>query len=109
MKRVVTGAALLALATASCSPLRSGREHYGEGMRLLRYDPAWAREEFESAAADLAEALARPGLDPGDDLLARSIRIRCLIELDRHAEVNPPPPEGGGFDARLKPTKGRTA
>jgi hypothetical protein len=83
------GVVLLALASASCSPFRSGREHYWEGMRLLRYDPAAAGEEFEGAAADLAEALSRPRLDVGEDLIARSIRIRCLIELDRHAEVMP--------------------
>jgi hypothetical protein len=73
---------------ASCvNPLHSGRDSYADGMRRLRYDPASAESSFADADRELAEALAENDLDPGEHVLAVTLRARCLIELERHGDV----------------------
>lgn len=84
--RIGMASALLLL--ASCvAPLTSGRDGYAEGMRRLRYDPGSAGASFAEADHELAEALADPDLDPGERVLAVTLRARCLIELERHSDV----------------------
>ena len=82
-------ASALALLASCVAPLTSGRDGYTEGMRRLRYDPGSAAESFAEAERDLAEAQADPDLDPGERVLAVTLRARCLIELERHTEVPP--------------------
>lgn len=75
------------LGMASCvSTLTSGRDEYSEGMRRLRYDPASAEPHFSDAERDLADALAGD-LDTLDHVAAVTMRVRCLIELERHADA----------------------
>lgn len=79
---------LAALALSSCAyPAYLGRDNYAEGMRRLRYEPAAAPEYFAAADRDFAEALADPGLDPGERVMCVTMRARCLIELERHVDV----------------------
>jgi hypothetical protein len=85
MKRALP--ALLLLLAACHSPWKHGRESYHDGMRLLQYDPARAKEEFLDAEADLGQVLAEPDLETARRVTATSIRIRALIELDRHDEA----------------------
>jgi hypothetical protein len=81
-------AALLPLLLASCTyPLYSGRDEYAEGMRHLRYDPNAAPEYFSAAEKSFAEALHDEDLEPSQRVMAVTMRARCLIELERHAEV----------------------
>lgn len=87
MRRLLP-ALLPLLATAAChSPYRHGRESYHDGMRALQYDPGLAKQEFRDAETDLAEVLAEPDLETTRRVTAASIRIRALIELDRHDEA----------------------
>src|SRR6185503_1986283 len=53
------------------------------------YAPGSAGASFEEAERDLTEALADPDLDPGERVLAVTLRARCLIELERHRDVPP--------------------
>jgi hypothetical protein len=57
-------------------------------MRRLRYDPASADAAFAEGERDLAEALQEPDLEPGDRVAAVTLRARCLIELERHADAS---------------------
>ena len=85
MKKTIFFAPLL---LASCvTPLRSGLDSYHDGMSLLGHDAARARSEFAEADAALAEALADPGMSTSNRVTATSLRLRALIELDRHAEA----------------------
>jgi hypothetical protein len=78
----------LLLALASCTvPLYYGRDNYAEGMRRLRYDAASADGFFNAADQQLAEAIAEDELEPGERVLAVTLRARCLIELERHGDV----------------------
>ena len=82
----------LALPTAlllltSCVSLYEGRDAYGEGMHRLRYDPASATEYFMEADRELASAIANDDLQPGELVLAVTLRARSLIELERHADA----------------------
>jgi hypothetical protein len=86
--RVATALALL-LPASCASSLSSGRDGYAEGMRRLRYDPGAAGASFAEAEHELAQAVADPELDPGERVVAVTLRARCLIELERHAEVPP--------------------
>ncbi|HLY73224.1 MAG TPA: hypothetical protein VKU80_03830, partial [Planctomycetota bacterium] len=73
---------------ASCTyPLYSGRDYYAEGMRHLRYEPAAAPEFFAQAERYFSEALTDEDLEPSERVMAVTMRARCLIELERHAEV----------------------
>jgi len=77
------------LLLASCTyPLYSGRDSYAEGLRRLRYDSAGAEVHFADAERDLAEAMADKDLDPAEQVLAVTLRARCLIELERHGDVS---------------------
>jgi len=84
--RLVPVLALLAL-SACANPLYYGRDSYAEGMRRLRYEPAASPEYFAAAEKDFAEALAKDDLDASELVMAVTMRARCLIELERHAEV----------------------
>ncbi len=87
MRRTLA-AAIALLALAACrSPFHAGRRAYEDGMSLLRHDPPSAREEFLEADGNFAEALADPGLKARHRVPAAATRIRCLIELERHAEA----------------------
>lgn len=79
--------ALLLLAAACHSEYRHGRESYHDGMRALQYDPARAREEFRDAEADMALVLSEPDTATARRVTAASIRIRSLIELERHDDA----------------------
>ena len=79
--------ALLALLASCHYPLYYGRDNYAEGMRRLRYDAASADGYFAAGERDLAEALAEGDLDVTEQVLAVTLRARCLIELERHADV----------------------
>ena len=79
--------ALLALVASCTYPLYEGRDNYAEGMRRLRYDSAAAEGYFSAGEKELAEALAQSDLDPAQQVLAVSLRVRCLIELERHGDV----------------------
>jgi hypothetical protein len=68
-------------------PLYYGRDSYAEGMRRLRYDPASAASYFAEGEKDLAEAIAGDDLETVDMVVAVTLRARCLIELERHADV----------------------
>ncbi len=85
MRRLVP--ALLVLAAACHSPFRHGRESYHDGMRALQYDPGAAKEEFLDAEVDMAEVLSDPDTELPRRVTAASLRIRSLIELDRHDEA----------------------
>ena len=86
VRRIAAPAFLLLL--ASCAPpLHSGRDSYTDGMRRLRLDPGGAAASFAEADRDLAEALQDPDLDPSERVLAVTLRARCLMELERHADV----------------------
>jgi hypothetical protein len=77
------------LLLASCTaPLSSGRDSYADGMRALRYDPGAAGHYFAEGERDLGEALKDPDLDPVDHVGAVTLRARCLIELERHADAS---------------------
>ena len=77
------------LLLASCTyPLYSGRDKYAEGMRHLRYDPNAAPEYFAAAERSFAEALTDEDLEPAERVMAATMRARCLIELERDAEVD---------------------
>ena len=81
-------ATALLLLLASCTyPLYYGRDNYAEGMRRLRYDAAAAEGFFAAAERDLTEALADEDLEPSEKVLAVTLRARCMIELERHADV----------------------
>ena len=80
--------ALLLLAASCTYPLYNGRDNYAEGMRRLRYDSAGAEVHFADAERDLAEAMADKDLDPAEQVLAVTLRTRCLIELERHGDVS---------------------
>ena len=82
-----TAAASLLLLTACAGPLRRGSHAYHDGMSRLGRHAELSREDFLDADAALAEALADPGLPTSDRVMATSIRLRALIELDRHAEA----------------------
>jgi hypothetical protein len=84
--RLVPVLALLTL-SACANPLYYGRDHYAEGMRRLRYDPAASPDYFSAAEKDFAEALANDALDTPELVMAVTMRARCLIELERHADV----------------------
>ena len=86
LSRSVLASSLLLLASCATA-LHSGRDNYAEGMRRLRYDPGSAGESFAEADRDLAEALEDPDLEPGERVLAVSLRARVLIELERHADA----------------------
>jgi hypothetical protein len=77
----------LLLLSACANPLYYGRDAYAEGMRRLRYDPGASPEYFEAAERDFAEALADDHLDTSEQVMAITMRARCLIELERHADV----------------------
>ncbi len=83
------GIAVLALlALAGCaSPLTRGKRDYRDAMTRLPADPITARDEFAGAEAQLGEALADPDLKLSERVLAISLRVRSLIELDRHGEA----------------------
>ncbi len=86
MRRTTT--AVLVLLLAGCaSPLRRGSNAYHDGMSLLGHHADLARADFLEADAALAEALADPELPIGPRVTATSIRLRALIELERHAEA----------------------
>src|SRR5262245_57024097 len=72
---------------ASCYSLYEGRDAYGEGMHRLRYDPAAAAEYFSEADRELASAIANDDLQPGEMVLAVTLRARSLIELERHTDA----------------------
>jgi hypothetical protein len=78
---------LALLLLASCYSLHEGRDAYGEGMHRLRYDPASAAEYFAEADRELAEAMSGDDLQPGEMVLAVTLRARSLIELERHADA----------------------
>ena len=84
--RLVPVLALLALASCT-STVSYGRSNYAEGMRRLSYDPAASPGYFSDAEKDFAEALADGDLDTASLVMAVTMRARCLIELERHAEV----------------------
>ena len=85
MKRTLLVPLLL---LASCAaPLRSGTDAYHDGMSRLGRQADRSRADFLEADAALAEALADPGLPTSDRVMATSIRLRALIELDRHGEA----------------------
>jgi hypothetical protein len=86
MRKTAVAFGLLALA-ACASPLNRGRRDYFDGMRRLRYDPAAARGDFEQADGHLAEALADPDLSARERVTAAAIRVRTLVELDRHDDA----------------------
>jgi hypothetical protein len=77
----------LALLAACASPLRRGRAAYFDAVSHFPHDPPAAREDFAEAEQDLAEALADPDLPLRSRVEAASLRIRALLELDRHAEA----------------------
>jgi hypothetical protein len=85
MKRAAAG--LLILLTSCAGPFRRGAEAYHDGMSRLGRHAELSRADFLDADAALAEALADPGLPTSDRVTATSIRMRALIELDRHAEA----------------------
>ena len=85
MKR--TAAGILVLLASCASPLRRGAEAYHDGMSRLGRHADLSRADFLDADAALAEALAEPGLPTSAAVTATSIRVRALIELDRHAEA----------------------
>lgn len=96
MRRLAWIPALLTLA-ACASPLRRGRAAYFDAISHIPYDPPAAREDFAAAERYLAEALADPDLPPRSRVEAASLRLRALIELDRHPEAGDlaaAPPEG---------------
>ena len=83
--RAALPAALLLL--TSCYSLYEGRDAYGEGLQRLRYDPASAAEYFAEADRELADAIANDDLQPGEMVLAVTLRARSLIELERHGDA----------------------
>ena len=86
--RLAAAPALLLL--ASCTyPLYSGRDNYAEGMRHLRYEPASAPDFFAAAERYFNQALKDEDLDPSERVMALTMRARCLVELERHADVSP--------------------
>ena len=85
MKRTCAG--LLILLTSCVAPLRRGAEAYHDGMSRLGRHAELSRGDFLEADAALAEALADPELSTSERVMATSIRLRALIELDRHAEA----------------------
>ncbi len=82
-----TAAALLLLLAGCAGPLRRGSGAYHDGMSRLGHHAELARQDFLEADAALAEALADPELPTGRRVTATSIRLRALIELDRHADA----------------------
>jgi len=58
-------------------------------MRHLRYEPASAPDYFASGERYFNEALKDEDLDPSERVMAVTMRARCLIELERHADVAP--------------------
>ena len=86
MKRLLP--AILLLTAAAChAPFTHGRDAYREGMRALQFDPPQARASFQEAEVDMAQVLADPGLETPRRIAATSIRIRSLIELERHDDA----------------------
>lgn len=80
--------ALPLLLLAGCvSPLRRGEEAYHDGMARLGRHAELSRQDFLEAEASLAEALADPELSTQERTAATSLRLRALIELDRHEEA----------------------
>lgn len=88
VSRLAAAPALLLLA-ACTYPLYSGRDNYAEGMRHLRYEPASAPDYFAAGERYFSEALKDEDLDPSERVMAVTMRARCLIELERHADVAP--------------------
>ena len=86
VSRLLPLLALLPL-SACTNAVSYGRTHYAEGMRRLSYDPAASPDYFSAAEKDFAEALGDDGLDTSQLVMAITMRARCLIELERHAEV----------------------
>lgn len=81
-------AAPLLLALAACvGPLRRGENAYHDGMSRLGRHAEMSKADFLEADAALAEALSDPGLTTSERVTATSIRLRALIELERHAEA----------------------
>jgi hypothetical protein len=81
-------AALALLALTSCAgPLRRGESAYHDGMSRLGRHAEMSKADFLEADAALAEALADPELSTAERVTATSIRLRSLIELERHAEA----------------------
>lgn len=76
------------LALAACQyPLYHGRDGYAEGMRRLRYEPNASSQYFEEAVKEFDTALLDEDLEPAERVMAVTMRARCLIELERHADV----------------------
>lgn len=75
------------LLAACASPLRRGEEAYHDGMARLGRHAELSRQDFLEAEASLAEALADPELRTHERTAATSLRLRALIELDRHEEA----------------------
>jgi hypothetical protein len=82
-----TAAAGLLLLTACAGPFARGRDAYHDGMSRLGRHAELSQSDFLEAEALLAEALADPELATSERVTATSIRLRALIELDRHAEA----------------------
>jgi hypothetical protein len=83
-----TAALPLLLALAACvGPLRRGENAYHDGMSRLGRHAEMSKADFLEADAALAEALADPELPTSERVTATSIRLRALIELERHAEA----------------------
>lgn len=85
-RRITVVPALLFLA-ACVSPLKQGRQEYFEAMYWLDQDPAVALKHFQHAETALAQAMAEGDLDSGEVVTATAVRVRSLIELNRHAEA----------------------
>ncbi|HEX7901778.1 MAG TPA: hypothetical protein VF950_28730 [Planctomycetota bacterium] len=78
---------LLLLLTSCAGPFRRGADAYHDGMSRLGHNAELSRADFLEADAALAEALADPGLPTSERVTATSIRVRTLIELERHPEA----------------------
>lgn len=86
----LTCAAASLLTLASCAyPLYSGRDSYAEGMRHLRYDPNASPDYFAAGERHFTEALKDEDLEPSERVMAVTMRARCIIELERYADVGP--------------------
>lgn len=86
MQKAVSLLSLLLLASCASS-LNRGKSEFFEGMYDLRYDPGHAKVHFERSETYMAEALAEGDLETREKVTALSVRLRSLIELDRHPEA----------------------
>jgi hypothetical protein len=86
MRKALFPVTLLFLA-ACVSPYRKAKEEYLDGMDELGRNPPAARGHFERANDLATDATAEGELDLPQSVTALSIRVRSLIELDRHAEA----------------------